>query len=417
MAFFLSMVCLLIVILFDRVEKKDLFISVTPIFALGYPYSIVMILVSLYDMYQPNDYDKMDCVIPLISICFITIFHFIGRMILSKKIKIMRWNRIDFNKRIMRGESYRNKIIKYILVITIFVVVSACYMNFGLAVPDHNVFKIFFSQGIVSHIVNLTTILFLVQFAGNDNTKMDVCMSRLALLWPLFLIVGNAKYSALMYASALLIIKVNTMKTNVSKMKIIVGLTCVSTLFLLTYTLRFLAEGFTMDTIPITFIFNHFFFYLTNGFYTFSKVILEEIPPTQGVGWGVFWAPLLNIFNSLYGIDKVGSMSEFISYFKGKEMFSNTYTLYGSLILETGWVGTFFCIIVLSIFSYTVLRLYLSCTGKYYNSLYAFVCSTLVFSFFNSFYGTVNVWEKIIELFLASFLLKYSFIFKEHNKN
>ena len=416
MTLFLSIACLLMVLILGKYERKRLLITITPIFSLGVPYSVIMVAVAIYDQIQPNNYDKMHFLIPIVSMFFLAYFYLIGKLVISGKFSFIKWNTNAFNERKTNGITYQNGLIKYFIIMGLLFVILNEIMHFGLSISNTDEFKDFFSQGVVSHVVNLVSILFLVHYAGDNTTKLDEYIDCIAVIWALFLILANAKYSALMYAASLLIIKVNCSKKQVSKIKIGIGLLIVSGLFILTYTLRFFVQGFTFETMPFDFIFQHFFFYLTNGYYTFSKVLIDGLSSTPGVGWGVFWAPIMNVFNIIVGSSPVGSMSDFVDYYEGRVFSSNTFTLYGSLILEAGWIGAIFSITVLSIISYTILRLYLGNKGMKYNALYAFVNATLIFSFFNCFYGTVNVWEKTIVLFFISYLLRYKVKIKHRIK-
>ena len=407
MTLFLSVACLLMVLVLSKLERKRLLITITPVFSLGVPYSVLMIAVAIYDFIQPSYYDKMHFLVPIVSMFFLLYFYGIGQFVTSGKISFIKWSTSTFNERKANGITYQNGLIKYFVIVGILLVFASEFVHFGLSISNTDEFKDFFSQGIISHVVNLVSLLFLVHYAGENETKLDKYVDYIAVVWALFLILANAKYSALMYAASLLIIKVNCAKVKVSKVKIGVGLLIISGLFILTYTLRFLVQGFTLETMPFDFIFQHFFFYLTNGYYTFSKVLIEGISSTPGVGWGVFWGPIMNVFNVFLGLSTVGSMSNFVDYYEGRIFSSNTFTLFGSLILESGWIGAIFSMTVLSVVTYTILRLYLSKRGINYNALYAFINSTLIFSFFNCFYGTVNVWEKITLLFIISYLLRY----------
>ena len=93
MAILSSVACLLLVLFLHKKEKmgKTLF---TPVFSLGFIYSIIMILVSVYDLFFDDHY-KMIAKVPLLSMLFILEFWIIGKLVMKlfkiKKDKVIEY--------------------------------------------------------------------------------------------------------------------------------------------------------------------------------------------------------------------------------------------------------------------------------------------------------------------------------------
>lgn len=408
----LSILCLFLVLFMTKIENNGTDLKITPIFALGMPYSIIMVLVAVFDIYQDFFNDKLIPEVPIISIILLLYFFSIGRFITFIFLNELTVRKLvtGYNKRKKAGTKIFNRFMEIMLFGVLFVVLVINLMKFGFIIKDVSEFKTFYSSGVAGHTVNLCTVLFIFCFALVPSSKIGKVLRFISLVWPLFLVLANAKYSALMYATTLLIINILNDKNPTTYLKIIAPLGLVSSLFLITYFFRFLIIGLTLDAIPYEFIFRHFFFYLTNGFYTFSNVLTYGILPSADVGYGVFWAPIMNIYNLFTDNKLVTSMSEFVSFYQEGEKFSNTFTLFGSLLHEMGWIGTLLSLAVLSTLVYIIYLKYLGKNGAFYTAIYSFMCSTLIFSFFNSFYGTVNIWEKIIMLLLFTCVLQFKFV-------
>ncbi|MDE5889134.1 MAG: hypothetical protein K2H20_03845 [Bacilli bacterium] len=160
-----------------------------------------------------------------------------------------------------------------------------------------------------------------------------------------------------------------------------------------------------MATVPYEFIFHHFIYYISGGYYSFSSILEFGSSPTPGVGVGVFFAPIINIANSIMGKEFISSTSAFISVqLPGGYESTNVFTLFGSILLEMGVVGVIGCVAILSILAYVAYGLFLRSNNKVMTALHSYVMATLVFGFFNCFYGMLNVWELIAVIFIISML-------------
>lgn len=402
MIIFLCALSIIMVFIMYYIEGKRV-IRITPIICLGLPYSLVMLIVAIADSIVSDHYDKMGLLVPIVYMMVAFLFWSVGVLLLSLLMKGFSSQKIQKcyeNRRHKVAYKHQGFLDKLLLLNTVIIVVYILF-NFGIHIHDLNAFKNQFSSGIIAHLINLESVLLLMNYSSSNNSRMAKLLKVLVVPWIVFLSLGNAKYSMLIFTSAIVLVHYLSGKKRYSFSRVAVAIALVSLTFFLTYSLRFLSLGYSYKTIPYSFILNHFYYYLTSGYYSFSHVLSGGSSPTPDVGYAVFFGPLINIGRLLNNKPLVSSISHFIPINAiGGYTNTNAYTLPGSLLLETNWLGLIICIVILSITAYALYYLYINYYSDISIVIYSYFSATLMFSFFNCFYGTLNIWETMFFLLI-----------------
>jgi hypothetical protein len=170
-------------------------------------------------------------------------------------------------------------------------------------------------------------------------------------------------------------------------------------LFVFVYVARVLSQsnGERIDNDFIKFIIGHFFFYLTGGYYAFSRVI--EFSLHGNVGLGILFAPIVNFFRLFTGDVFISTVADFVKIdLTTRYQETNVFTLFGCLQYETNVFITI-CIVIFiaSVTYYCYCSLVINKRTNFI-PLVSFIYSTLIFGFFNCFYGTLSTWLMIFVL-------------------
>lgn len=399
MALFVSITYLICTLIFSYKEKTRKNILFTPAFAYNFPLSLIMVMVSFIDL-MGFDSDNMTFYVPAISFFVgITVF-FIGQYFRKKYYnkQIFDLEKQNFNSK----DKYIKllyKGIEYFIYATIVIYILMYIYKFGIRLPKNfNELKFYFGNHSVGHLINYSTAFVVVIFAKNYNKsfKYKLKVISLAFIWTVILLFSNSKYYILMFAVSIIFVILYYGHKNIFVKAGILFISSAS-LFFIVYMLRAIALG---DGIDLKFIFNHFYYYLSSGFYAFSKSLITHPKPT--IGLGVAFAPIMNVFNKILGLPIASSTSQFIDVKIGDYTHTNVYTLFGVYNLEVGFLLSMLLVCLLFVFVY---KIYYS---KYLTPIkIGFICyllSTIFFAYFNSFYGTMNVWEIIIiYIFISCF--------------
>ncbi len=420
MAFALSVIFLIEVLFLDRFEKvKNKFF--TPICALGLPFGIIMLFVSIIDFTSFTEY-KMSYVVPLCSLVYLTVFFIVGRVFsiripYIRRILKRKYGRV--NDGILYEYNCKNCI--YGPAFPIFVTVSFLLIiiyaikQLGLSgVKDMNLIKTLFSDGIMAHLLIIICVIMLLMFAQAftlKNSNLRFIYFALPVLWIGVVLLTEAKYFLITYAVTLIFIFLFFSKTKHVTLKVVFLFLLAALLFGIVYVARFLFQGETLRTIDYSFILNHYYYYFVSGFYAFSASMERGLNGIAGIG--IVLAPLLNIIK-IFGIGKgAESISEFIDVKVGLNYDkTNVFTLFGVYNHEIGMIYGLFFIALLALFVYyNYSKIFTECSIARV-VLVSYMFSTLVCAFFNSFYGTMNVWEIIILLLI---FIYYEIIKKDKN--
>ena len=284
---------------------------------------------------------------------------------------------------------YLVKLSNFIIIVSVLLLIGMYLIKFKTLFINTDDFKTFFSMGIQGHLVNLITVLFLYVFSSRKHKFMHL----MALVWVIFLALASAKYIMIIYSFSLLM--VSYFKKKFKFKHLMLMLLIIASLFVVTYILRSIFNG---EEVDLSFIFRHFNYYLTGSFYSFSKVLTTNVGQTQNVGIGIILAPLINVMKLLAGDSNyISSISKFIEVdINSSYKSTNVFTLFGSIIMETNIAVAIVFVIFLSIISYILLYLLKRRNSSFTIILYSFVMATLFCSFFNCFYGTLNLFEIVV---------------------
>lgn len=390
--------------------EKIGYYKITPIFALGIPYGIIMLLVSLIDTFTIYKSYRMSFLVPFYSCIYILIFALVGGLVRKIQLpsRFKQENIKKINERIGKVNFKYGAIYFYVTILLVAYVLIYYLNNFGLRLPELSQVKLVFSKGINGHILNVVTALMIINFVSILNMS-DCKMKKITYLFPVFwipfLMIFASKNSLLIYVFALIFeySYIRYSKINLKKVGIISIIA--SSLFICVYIARFLLQGYSFENIPYKYIFNHYTFYLTGSFYAYSKVL--ELSLNGNSGFGLVFAPIINLIRLITGRDLISTIANFVTVDIGNEYNStNVFTLFGALQYETSILGTILLIILISFVVYYNFYKMIKYRNLARVSLSSYLSATLVFSFFNCFYGTVSVWEIISCLLFISFVEK-----------
>ena len=385
MTLLLSSLCFIMCIIFSYTENKKTRNLFTPVFCFSILYSFIMVYVAFIDLFKGEGEYRMSYMVPVVSTIFFLIFFAIGY------IFMFSFDRKLIIKRRIRGRFFINRYLVAILYILLLFLGALYFIKYQKIIIPIDDFKEFFSTGFQGHIVNVITVLFLFIFTSRRKFKFT---KLLAVVWIGFLALASAKYMMIIYTFSLVMIYYN-MKKHFSLLRTMLIIIFISSLFVLTYILRFVFSG---EDVDFSFIIKHFNYYLTGSYYSFSLVLTENVAPTENVGIGIVLAPIINMFKFISGNNNyVSSISRFVfvdvnSYYNK----TNVFTLFGAILFETDIFVTILVVISLAIISYLLLYLLKKRPNAYTVILYSFFMSFMFCSFFNCFFGTLNFIEILV---------------------
>ena len=402
MVLLFSIVFLIITIFFYTIEKtKEC--KITPIFALGIPYGIIMLLVAIRDTFWNYGY-SINVRIPIFSCIYIIIFAVVGRLAkiifnISNKKKFSNIKQNSYVYKFRHEKLYFFGMLLFLVFILVYYIVTL-----GFRLHGHLEVKAAFANGLPAHMVNFITALMIVNFVSLLNRRFIIkkkLLYLLPILWAAFLLVADTKYTLFMYIFALIFEFTYIKKIKITKVAILS--LCASGLFIVVYAIRFLLEGYNIYNIPFNFIFRHFIYYLIGSFYGYSKII--DISLMGSAGFGIIFAPIINLFKLISNENLISTVAQFVPVYIGNSyQATNVFTLFGALQYETSAAGTIVLLMLISFFIYYYFYKMQKFKDLKYIPLVSYLCSTLVVSFFNCFYGTVTVWEVTIILLIITYI-------------
>ena len=396
------------------IERTD-DIIITPTLMLGVPYSIILLYTIIINYVESTYYKNINILILMLSFMYIFLFFYTGRItkiIMAKKNSISH-RQIDKRK---IQELRHLKIYYFILIISFILIILHYITIFGI---DGNIIenlislKSSFSSGAVAHLINISNAIFIIIFNNDmmvykNKGKLNKKQLIIYFIWMMFLLIVTAKYMLMMFVASLIISYMNIFPEKIKLRKLILWGGIFPILFMLVYIIRFISMGLNLSELPFDFIISHLNYYITGGFYAFSNVV--EYGLVGNIGIGIVFAPILNIFNVMFGENLISTVAEFINIGNGFE--TNVFTMFGAFQYESGILGAILLTIIIGVFIF----------NNYYSnlhkptipklSLYSYLGASLMISFFNAFYGTLNVWEIIIVMMMINYLERFKFIIK-----
>ena len=407
-----SIILLALSIIVYMLERKKS-ISVTPTILLALPYTILLIYSILVSYYDISYRSGISTLLPIISITYILIFFNVGFI-----IKLFINSRYK-NKNISRSSDIpqlKNLSIYYILIIISYILILISYIReFGISsniISNFILMKDKFSSGIISHVVNIANAVIIVVFSNTliiykDIKKISKKIIFICILWILFLLVGTAKYTLMMFVGSLIIIYARIFPENIKLYRIIIIAILFPILFIVVYMIRFISNGLSFSELPFEFIISHLSYYLVSPFYAFSNIIENNI--TGSIGIGIVLAPIINVVRIIFNEPTISTIANFISIGNGSKS-TNVFTLFGAIQYEVGYLGTIIILIILSSCIYLLYYKNLYNPSAVNIALYSYLGSSLLIAFFNCFYGVLNVWENIIVMLLIVIIERFKVI-------
>ena len=386
-------------------EKKRSVVN--PLFCLFFPYGLVMLFVSIIDTRKEANLYKMGISVPLLSIFLLLLFY--AGVLLTRsfiKHKLVPTNELEKADNPKNNVILNDALTKVQLVLLI-VFALLYYSRFGLSISGSDDIKAYFSSGIQGHLVIIISTLFLFIYSYEHRSLLNIFIKIVGIFWLVFSALMVAKYTMFFYAISILLIYFFRKRKKITLFKIILALAFVSLGFFITYIFRFILAGYSISTIPYDFIFNHYIYYFTSGYYGFSYVIENSLTATTNVGPGLIYSGVINIARLITGEPYISSISRAIEIMVSASYRDvNVFTLFGSILLEMDYFHVFLTTFVLSMvgtffFEKNLYFLYKKNSNKYL-PLTCFIMANLIFGFYNCFLGPI--FENIIIIIIFTIL-------------
>ncbi len=173
-------------------------------------------------------------------------------------------------------------------------------------------------------------------------------------------------------------------------------------LFFLSYGLAIIvANGKDIEFGFVTFIFGHFFHYLTSGVLGFSMDVYYNFPDAGN--FEILWAPLINIINLITGNGELISQVNPL-YFNSGINLTNVRTFFGTIYIYTNIVEFVFYILLSSTLMYCLKLAILKWNNIYMYTIYFFECGLLAMGWFEFYYFHLIVFELPVFVLLMWFV-------------
>lgn len=270
-----------------------------------------------------------------------------------------------------------------------------------------------FSVGVIGHLVNIVNAIVIIIFtneiiAYKQHGRFNKFAIVFSLAWVVFLVVATAKYMLMMFVASLTISYINILPEKVNFFKVVISMLIFPILFVIVYMTRFISNGLAFSDLPFEFIMAHLEYYTVGSFYAFSRVIEYNLRGTTG--FGIIFAPIINLVSLISGNEFTSTIASFINI--GNDAETNVFTMFGAFQYETGILGAVLLVGLISVLVFCSYYKALSKPTAPKIALYSYLGSSLVVSFFNSFYGTLNMWEVVITIMLISVFEHFRFVIK-----
>lgn len=277
-------------------------------------------------------------------------------------------------------------------------------LSYGFGQVSSMEFSTWYSTGVVAHIrvVSYFTFFYLIYDWTVTKRKRNiiVLLSYFGLM-----VIYEVKYPLiwLLLGTIYLLYLESKIKVNIRKV-----LTLIISLFVMFSTVYIISIGFQVGFKKVLsysflqFLVRHFYFYLTSS--TLGLDVLLENQLLMAYDIRYFFMIPYNIWAKLSGQDYVNIIHHWVDISYDRS--TNVYTMFGSIYMNLGYLGTFLGTILISMFSYVFYLISMKSKNIYIKILNSVNMSILTTSFFGFYYNMILVWESFFVLAIMAALSK-----------
>jgi len=257
-------------------------------------------------------------------------------------------------------------------------------------------FRVAYSHGVSAHAVVLAFPLVVLLVGTYRRGRKLQLVTICSLL--IFLFLSQVKGTLLAPLLGGMVFRVARGALKISLKRIVAGVGSTFVLFNLVYILGLSAADPKLldDSETYLYLSRHYLFYLWSGVLAFSEALRRHVGFVGGP-WYTIFAPFLNIYHVLLGsghIVEAGSLHELGMETDLAAMHGvNTYTMFGTLYLYLGFVGTLLLIMLIAAAFYGLL---LACSlraNPWLLTLYCIQVSWLILGFFEYYFWHLTFLE------------------------
>lgn len=318
--------------------------------------------------------------------------------------------------------NFHTGFLKFLLLIVLFVLIVSVVSSYVKIENLHEEsFSGTLSYGFIGHcFVFLMVAVPIFLFC---KKKFDITSAGIVLLSIILLLLKQVKswlvipilfYALLCYSSG----RVKGWKTLIFKILLLVVI--LSLVFFIVYFINHLSySGFQISQeLVINSIYStatHFLSYLFAGILGFSELLRTQNIFSCDGNWHYLVLTLYNIFSVVQGgAPDSAVVDQFLIINEQFSKSSNVFTLWGTLLLRSGWVAFF--IYPLLIGSLTAFLVFFR-TALVFFLLYCYIVSFLGIAWFEYYYYHLAVFEGVVFIFLLSILLHVNILPRAININ
>jgi len=153
------------------------------------------------------------------------------------------------------------------------------------------------------------------------------------------------------------------------------------------------------------FLLDHFYFYLTSSIQGLDVLLHNQTLITYDIRY--FFMIPFNIWAKLSGQDYVNIIHDWVNISYDRS--TNVYTMFGSIYMNLGYMGTLLGTVLISSFSHILYLVSKKSSNIYLKIMNALNMAIITTSFFGFYYNMILVWESFIVLTAMIVLSKMTF--------
>jgi len=282
------------------------------------------------------------------------------------------------------------------------------FLLYGFGQISSMEFSSWYGTGIVAHIrsVSYFTSFYLIYDWTVTKRKRNiiVLLSYLGLM-----IIYQVKYPLIWFLLGTLYLLNLEGKIKITIKKVFLLIISLFGMFSIVYIVSIGSQiGFknVLSYSFFQFLASHFYFYLTSSILGLDVLLENQSLMTNDIRY--FFMIPYNIWAKITGQEYVNIIHDYILI--SGEKATNVYTMFGSIYMNLGYLGTFLGTMLISSFSYILYLISMKSKNIYVKILNYINMSILTTSFFGFYYNMILVWESFFILAIMAVCLL-------HNRN
>jgi len=386
-----------IIVLIEKITMKNL---ITPSIVLGIPLLIAVLLNALFS--RSLGFHGVGLKSVLFIVVNLFLFVLVGQII---RAMFTRNKKLVFRNRHITQYLKLNFLVKFIALVSIILsarVILGELLGAGIYLIGSKDFLSAYGSGITAHIRNFSMFSFFYfgyDWANRKN-KTSLLISILLLL---SVIVYQAKYQLIWIILGLIYLlyfegKIKFTIKRVLSISVILFLSF-SIVYVISLGSR-LGFSYVLSKDFMVFLAKHFYFYITSSTQALDLLLDNTSLMTNDIRY--FIMVPYNIYAKLYNLEFVNIIHGFVAVSTDK--MTNVYTMFGSIYMNIGYIGTLTITVIISTCSYILYFLSLRSTNIYLKIMNAFNLALLTSGFFGFDYNKFLVLETIFALCIMMFL-------------